>query len=542
MPCSSIDVSLGLLHSLEYEHMLAREEQLTNAKSPTLEWVWSLPSGHASIAEWLSTKTGVFWIEGKPGSGKSTLLNYLKDHKQTKYLLSQANHQEWAILRFFFDFRARKGTSNSFDGLLRALLFQLVLEIPALSSSIAKFGKEDHLQPKNQRDLQWTHHKLRQALMTALKTSPINICIFIDGLDELEGVANSMLDVVEFLHEVESLDSSPHHIKLCIASRADPLMVAAFENSSGFKLQHYNDNGIKEYVNRRLEIAARDPDSTSMFVSHLKHFATNVTERAQGVFLWAVFATDEMLVGIAEGDELGELQARLEALPDELEATYSRIMDRTIRKCGGSQETSIMLQIAYFTIRSLSLEEFFAVFQLSKARNIPAAAYSPVAFEKRLRSKTGGLVEIVGGVAGKVKLIHETVRRYLDSLNSDFNGYGTTLPVPITLTPANINVSITQKWDLSTSQPQPVSGAPASLESINLIATQHPVLQWNNVLVLNTREGGRRRRLLPTELAEFVAEMTVNACIRCRISKVQVNYSSHVHKTSANRRYLVFSR
>lgn len=65
---------------------------------------------------------------------------------------------------------------------------------------------------------------------------------------------------------------------------------------------------------------------------------------------------------MADGDELKELWARLQALPDELEAIYARIINRTIRKYGGSLETSVMLQIAYFALRSLSLQEFFIIF------------------------------------------------------------------------------------------------------------------------------------------------------------------------------------
>ena len=117
---------------------------------------------------------------------------------------------------------------------------------------------------------------------------------------------------------------------MCIASRPDPLIVAAFSASSGFKLQDYNENGIEKYINRRLKIAAQDPDSTAYFESYLVQFAESITERLHGVFLWARFATNELLEGMADGDELNELWARLQTLPDELEAIYARIMNRTI--------------------------------------------------------------------------------------------------------------------------------------------------------------------------------------------------------------------
>jgi hypothetical protein len=226
-----------------------------------------------------------------------------------------------------------------------------------------------------------------------------------------------MLDMIEFFQELASLDNKQRRIKICIASRPDPLIVTAFSASSGFKLQDYNDNGIEKYINRRLKIAAQDPDSTAYFESRLVQFAESITERSHGIFLWARFATDELLEGMADGDELNELWARLQALPDELEAIYARIMNRTIQKCSGSQETAVMLQIAYFTLRSLSLQEFFIVFQLSMQRQILDGSCFLAAFEKRLQAKTGGLVEVVGRTKMEVKLIHETVRAYLDRLS-----------------------------------------------------------------------------------------------------------------------------
>jgi hypothetical protein len=92
----------GLLHSLDYGEMLAREEQLVDANVTTLDWVWSLPPGPSSLLQWLSNGTGVFWIQGKPGSRKSTLMNYLKEHPQARACLAGARCQSSIIIRFFF--------------------------------------------------------------------------------------------------------------------------------------------------------------------------------------------------------------------------------------------------------------------------------------------------------------------------------------------------------------------------------------------------------------------------------------------------------
>ncbi|KAE8448906.1 hypothetical protein EG329_008702 [Mollisiaceae sp. DMI_Dod_QoI] len=142
----------GLLKSLRYKEMSEREAQIefVNAKTTTLEWVWLLPAGPSSLSQWLSTGTGIFWIQGKPGSGKSTLMNYQKDHSQKGTQPGLTQCPDFVIIRFFFDFRAGSGISNTFEGLLRAFLFQLTRDIPSLFPLIAKFSSVAELPQESQ--------------------------------------------------------------------------------------------------------------------------------------------------------------------------------------------------------------------------------------------------------------------------------------------------------------------------------------------------------------------------------------------------------
>ena len=417
---SNVEHSLDLLDSLAFDQMSAREEQLEIANEPTLEWIWSLPKGLKSLTDWLSNSIGTFWIQGKAGSGKSTLMNHINGHDKTRLLLRQCHPEPWSIVRFFFDFRAHIGIPNSFDGLLRALLFQLVAEIPRLSHFIRQFAAVDHLTLQAPAELRWTTPKLRQAFLSMLKECSQNICMFIDGLDELEGTSRDMLELVEFLQEVGRLESESHSIKLCFASRPDPLITTVLGASWGLKLQDYNEHGVVQYVSNRLEVAADRFDALPYPSSKSSQFATTITKRSCGVFLWARFAVEELLQGTAEGDELHELWARVAALPQDLEDIYRRIVDRLMSKGGDPQETAIILQMAYFQARAASLQDLFIVFQLSMGRNTIIDDQSLSQFRMRLLAKTGGLVEIVPGAKDEVKLIHETVRSFLHRPNIMF--------------------------------------------------------------------------------------------------------------------------
>lgn len=78
-----------------------------------------------------------------------------------------------------------------------------------------------------------------------------------------------------------------------------------------------------------------------------------------------------------------------------------------------------MFQIAYINLQALSIDEFYILFHLSMQRQICYESCSLADFEKKLRAKTGGLIEVVDETQKKVKLIHETVRAYCDRLCGD---------------------------------------------------------------------------------------------------------------------------
>jgi hypothetical protein len=138
--------------------MFARELQIFDANNKTCEWVWSEEKGNSSLAEWLSSKNTMFWIQGQPGSGKSTLMNYLKDHEQTLAYLGKGHTLPWTLLRFFSEFRARKGISNDLEGFLKSLLFQIVLDIHEMLKIIEDYDI-DH--SNVERCLAWDVKRLR---------------------------------------------------------------------------------------------------------------------------------------------------------------------------------------------------------------------------------------------------------------------------------------------------------------------------------------------------------------------------------------------
>lgn len=409
-----------ILNTLDFAERRSREYQLQNldAKEATFSWIWSSSS---SFVGWLSGQDGIYWISGKPGSGKSTLVDYLVGNERTQSTLRLYNHMEWTILSFFFDFRGGKGISNSFEGLLRSLLYQLIDAIPKLLDVL---GLEDG---KNGSFSEWHGCRLRNALHSALCKITGGVCIFVDGLDEYEG---SVLELILFLRSLATSDDSDKtSIKVCVSSRPEPIPSQLLQHLPGLSMSNHNAPGIRWYCDVTLEKLQELETAVSEDLD-ISRLSDDVTHRAEGVFLWARFALDELIRGFCSGETIEELLVRLESFPGDLEDLYERMLSRI--EPTAKKECMVMLQLVCFAKRSLSWQELRAAthtamdkdvkFNERMHRDLDSTLTLPkedLMFAKRLRAKAAGLLELVRRNDGdeslsKVKLIHKSVSTYLN--------------------------------------------------------------------------------------------------------------------------------
>jgi hypothetical protein len=348
-------------------------------------------------------------------------MNYLKADARTRSYLNMANKKTWAIIRFFFDFRAKKSTSNNLEGLLRSIICQIILEILSLVPYVTPYGKEPTIAQEMDQVFCWDVGSLRKALMSGLKNCSLNFCMLVDGLDDFDASVSEMLDLLSFYRDFDNLDNSFRRIKVCLASRPEPLIIESLGNWCGFKLQDYNKLGIQEHLSSRLGLAAQTLGG-SLDGNPTMELAKAITERARGVFLWARFTIDELVEGIAEGDDIDQLKARLEALPDDIQEIYAQILSRIQQKIRDMRETAAMLQMGAFTLRSLPLREFIVVLRHSVRKPVPGSClmdkFFLKSFKKRILVKTGGLLEVLNTRDMHVVLIHETVLAYLRGLTT----------------------------------------------------------------------------------------------------------------------------
>lgn len=418
---SDIALALRLLRTLRFNSMSFRYSKITDSHLNTFQWMFD-----NTFSRWLASSHPVFWISGKPGSGKSTLMKFLVDNDKlvSRYLSTWARGAKVITASYFFWVNGTE-IQRSQEGLFRSLLYDLLRQNPQSIKHVfpqrwewLQVGYTDEDMPP------WSRQELMTGLSRLLhdKQSLTKYCIFIDGLDEYEGDHEELIRVIRNLVRSNS-------VRICIASRPWNVFEAAFGNEVAHKLylEEFNRADIACYVRDNLEyhpdfhqIRIREPQAAALL--------SEITSRAQGVFLWVYLVVRSLVQGLQNRDRLVDLQRRLWAFPSDLDDFFNHILvslDKTYRA-----QTARLFQVALAIPRPLSLLNYWYV----DAEEDDPQFYSkmPVAqleqremqarqeeMHKRLNGRCKGLLEVTqvqyadAPYDCRVDFLHRTVKDFL---------------------------------------------------------------------------------------------------------------------------------
>ncbi|EWZ01002.1 hypothetical protein FOYG_00705 [Fusarium oxysporum NRRL 32931] len=354
-----------ILESLSYKSMHDRESQVTEAHGKTLDWIFDNSPIHQSLRQnfrdsfvsWLSsTELGpIYWITGKPGSGKSTLVRYLSQHPVALYHLRRWGGKKRVNTAGFFFWTSGSRQQRSQTGLLRYLLHQLLSSDPELIEKAFPdlWSRLRQMTTKERVNfaLEWTVQDLQAAFHSLLDAAlhSVNICLFIDGLDEFDG---DHVQIINFFKDLTSRYDGKS-LKLCLSSRPWDVFEKAFETSvPNTKLQDLSYDDMYRYATDTLKandqirrLMKQNPESTRLLV-------TTVVEQANGVFLWVRLAVERMLVTFQKNSKFEVLETTLKELPTDLDDLFEKLLFK-------DQTSSEIMQTA-------------TLFQLMHAREIVA--------------------------------------------------------------------------------------------------------------------------------------------------------------------------
>ncbi|OTA93958.1 hypothetical protein M434DRAFT_395188 [Hypoxylon sp. CO27-5] len=403
--------SESIIDSLYVPESDRRIREVEEKFGHTFDWIYDRPE--PGFDRWLRSPNPLFWINGKPGSGKSTLMKFIFKDRRTSDLLSDWKGQNTYIRAgFFFHYRGSP-IQKSFEGLLRSVLSQVVSENRRLSKFLSSL-----LDKKSLTSEDWSLEILKKGLHDILvqEEVPLNLCLFLDALDEYDG----RLELIcQFLTDLAKIPQTPYkRIKICFSSRPWEIFTHAFRRCYGFRIQDFTQADIRDYClgsikNERLPSVA------------LENLIPDIVTRSRGVFLWVKLVVKDLAQAMRTTTlSKVELKKQLESLPIELDSYYSEIINRI--PYAHRWKTYAMLETTVRFQGSLNPKDLICIVRCSEPKvyqealdalqNLYDQGVSDFADLVRRESRMycGGLIEVVTEQdRAYIQVLHQTVEDFV---------------------------------------------------------------------------------------------------------------------------------
>lgn len=323
-----------LLDALSYKSMHFREQEVTKAHNKTFEWVFRRPDSQDDeeaehrFSAWLRNNDlgPIYWITGKPGSGKSTFIRFLFDHESTMERLNAWAGDKPVFTAGFFFWTSGSREQRSQTGLLRSLLHQFLSAYPTLTpSAFPQLWKKIKSMTTKERvalELDWSVADLLEAFQGVMDAAVarMNICLFIDGLDEFEGDHTAIIGFFKNL----CLGEKGHSVKICLSSRPWAVFQNAFEYAvPHLALQDLTYEDMYRYTKDRLRANVHIRRLLKHEAAMGEELIQQAVKKSDGVFLWVRLALNEMIPRFEKETGLAGLSETLQTLPTELSELFN---------------------------------------------------------------------------------------------------------------------------------------------------------------------------------------------------------------------------
>ena len=273
----------------------------------------------------------------------------------------------------------------------------------------------------------WPIRVLKQVLFAICGEAPNQICVFLDGLDEI--VNDEIDELLDLIDELLALRT----VKLCVSSRPELVFANRLAAYASLRMQDVTRPDIERYCKDKLG------DLTESY-DNLWGIIQSICFKADGVFLWVVLATQSLLRGSRNFDEPETLLQRIQQLPagmydlykemwkrqNEDEVLYQQDASRYFNLVFAWNEmselhaedgffaenlTSVMMEILD---KPSSVEEFFGnISHAMSPEEVRLRLARASRFTTKLATRSAGLIEVSS--EGSVQLIHRSAAEFLTS-------------------------------------------------------------------------------------------------------------------------------
>lgn len=388
------ETKLDLRRALDFPRMEYRYDTIASVSSQTAQWLFETPQyarWHDPAARFLNG--GCLWIKGKPGAGKSTIMKALLKDTHEK-------HPDAKVVYFFFNARG-EGLERSVEGMYRALLYQMVDDVPHLQGMVNRTALEEYSQT------QWPLELLKDLFRIAILhlSGKHSLRCFVDALDE-GGSEDDVRDMIHLFSELaESAFLEHSSLSVCFASRHYPKISIRLCEHLVLENQGGHHECIAGYITAKLRLGNQALE---------QELGSEIQLRSAGVFLWIVLVIGIMNKEADRGNH-HRLREKLRATPLQI---YDLIRE-LISKDKDERLLPAVQWLLYFG-HKMTVDHLYNAIIVSTGHlkgdslrhNHSANGEVERSF---ILSSTKGLTEITGSGSFSdtyVQFIHETVREY----------------------------------------------------------------------------------------------------------------------------------
>ncbi|OAL31353.1 hypothetical protein AYO20_08263 [Fonsecaea nubica] len=315
--------------SLSFPEIDQRQDTIEDAHRKTFEWIFD-STAHTkrpwdNFMLWTQDDNPIYWILGKPGSGKSTLMNFVVQNERTREAFEHKFAGQQPLIITFFFWEAGVDLQKSQVGLLRSIIWQILEEMDATTSIQIWSTMLQKISPPL--PTVWTQKQLRQILQSLVQGICNPICLFLDGLDEFQGLD----DHFEAIRDIIGVFRHRQKTKICIASRPSACLDSLYKTCPQLRLQDLTESDITRYVEDKLTkiLTSDNYQWLAMSASKEMHeLIREVVDRAEGVFLWVRLTVESLVRGIRKDDDWRILVRRLQQMPQGIFNLYEHMWKR----------------------------------------------------------------------------------------------------------------------------------------------------------------------------------------------------------------------
>lgn len=327
--------------ALSFPEMYNRLHEIPDATFGTCSWIIR----NTDFEKWVNAQCRLLWIKGKPGTGKSTIMKYLWENR----LKLQA------ITASFFCHGRGVDLQKSPSGLFRALLHQIVQQVPSLQENFEeRYQARCGMQGSHGSAWNWMESELRNFakdyILEACRYS--NLLIYIDALDECgEDNARKLLDFFRVaVADAETLKGG--RLKILVSSRHYPL--SRLNATHELILDGKNLADIRIYVAQKLDLFRE---------GNLRHdeLLSSITSRTGEIFQWCVVVVPRVAKSLERMKPVELILQEVQETPEELFQLYRQIvrlcMDEASTNSQDKRQSSDMFRWVALAKRPLEVRE-----------------------------------------------------------------------------------------------------------------------------------------------------------------------------------------